>query len=218
MLITLDNNLKERIPTLRLGWVTATASVGVASPEQQAEFQRALRSFADCTPLDSIAGVPEIRAAREASRVLGRDPNRYRASAEALLRRSVKRQPIRSINNVVDVNNLISLQYALPVGSYNMGVINGQVTLRVGHISERYAGVTKGDVELEGMLVLCDSIGPFGSPAGDSARAPISVTTERIIVVLFSLNESTDLEEALSTTELALRRYASATSIQRGTT
>ena len=65
-----------------------------------------------------------------AYKAFGRNPGRYRVSSEALLRRVRRLDPLYRINTVVDVNNLISIQSGLSVGSYDIEQIKGDVLLR----------------------------------------------------------------------------------------
>jgi DNA/RNA-binding domain of Phe-tRNA-synthetase-like protein len=59
--------------------------------------------------------VESLKAWREAFRTFGVDPTKYRSAAEALARRLTKKDEIPSINTLVDLGNLISIRYGLPV-------------------------------------------------------------------------------------------------------
>ena len=52
-------------------------------------------------------------------RQFGVDPTKYRCAAEALLRRLTKKGDIPSINTLVDLCNLISIRFALPVAAFD---------------------------------------------------------------------------------------------------
>ena len=77
-----------------------------------------------------IAKQRNIKDTRKAYRSLGKDPTRYRSSAEALARRIIKGQELYSINNIVEINNLISLQSLYPVCAYDLSKIQGDITLK----------------------------------------------------------------------------------------
>lgn len=64
--------------------------------------------------------IPGVKGSRLAYKAFGRKPGRYRVSSEALLRRVRRLDPLYRINIVVDVNNLISIQSGLSVGSYDL--------------------------------------------------------------------------------------------------
>ena len=61
-----------------------------------------------------------IRGSRAAYKAFGRNPGRYRVSSEALLRRVRRGDELYHINSVVDVNNLVSVESGLSVGSYDL--------------------------------------------------------------------------------------------------
>lgn len=61
-----------------------------------------------------------MRGSRAAYKAFGRNPGRYRVSSEALLRRVRRGDELYHVNSVVDVNNLISVESGLSVGSYDL--------------------------------------------------------------------------------------------------
>lgn len=64
----------------------------------------------------NVAELPYIAAWREAYRRFGAKPSEHRSSIEAMVRRVIKPESIPSINPLVDIGNLVSLRYMLPVG------------------------------------------------------------------------------------------------------
>src|SRR5260370_745340 len=77
----------------------------------QAEQQRVLQRIGS-TPLSQVES---LAAWRRALRGFGVDPTQYRSASEALLRRLTKKGNIPSINLLVDLGNLVSIRYVLPV-------------------------------------------------------------------------------------------------------
>ncbi len=130
--------------------------------------------------------IPDLAEARTLYKSFGMDPSRHRPSSEALLRRVLKGRDLYHINNVVDTCNLASLSFLLPLGMYDLPLIQGDVTLRTGREGEEYAGIRKGPVHLEGRLGLFDSRGPFGSPTSDSARTCTGDGTTAILSVIMA--------------------------------
>lgn len=74
--------------------------------------------------------IPGVRGSRAAYKAFGRNPGRYRVSSEALLRRVRRGDALYHINSVVDVNNLLSVQSGLPVGSYDLEKLHIPITFR----------------------------------------------------------------------------------------
>ena len=90
-----------------------------------------------------IAGAPlseiiTLAAWRKTFRSFGVDPTKYRSAPEALLRRLTKKGDIPSINTIVDITNLVSIRYALPVASFDTRSIQGPVSVHFADGSERF--------------------------------------------------------------------------------
>jgi DNA/RNA-binding domain of Phe-tRNA-synthetase-like protein len=131
---------------------------------------------------------PVIAAVRAAFKATGKDPSRYRPSSEALTRRALAGKGLYKVNNVVDSGNLVSLMSGLPVGCYDAAWIKGDLTLRPATPGETYEGIGRGGINLEGLPVLADDGGPFGSPYSDSARTAVTEKTENLVFVIYGLN------------------------------
>jgi DNA/RNA-binding domain of Phe-tRNA-synthetase-like protein len=140
------------------------------------------RNYAGLQP----AQIDGLSAARELYKSFGIDPTKRRPSSEALLRRVLKGQPLPRICNAVDLCNLLSLQFLLPLGLYDARQIDGEVMLRRGATGESYSGIRKDAVHLDGHPVLVDRQGPFGNPTSDSLRTSVGPETRRICLVIFA--------------------------------
>jgi DNA/RNA-binding domain of Phe-tRNA-synthetase-like protein len=107
--------------------------------EQQATLQR----IGD-TPLSQIKS---LAAWRNVFRSFGVDPTQYRSAAEALLRRLTKKGDIPNINLLVDLGNLVSIRYALPVAVFDTSSLHGAVTVHFADGSERFTTLGQDEVE-----------------------------------------------------------------------
>lgn len=151
--------------------------------DETAALAAALRvRFAGQIPSD----IPGLREARDLYRAFGMEPTRHRPSSEALLRRVLQGKDLYRLNNVVDACNLASLEFLLPIGLYDLDLVRGDVTLRLGREGEGYPGIRKGPVNLAGRLALCDDEGGFGSPTSDSLRTCVHAGTSRLLAVIMS--------------------------------
>lgn len=119
-----------------------------------AEQQTVLRRIGE-TPLSQI---PALAAWRGAFRGFGLDPTQYRSAAEALLRRLTKKGDIPSINTLVDLGNLVSIRYALPVAVFDTRALQGAVMVHFADGSERYTtlGESEEDHPAPGEVVFSD--------------------------------------------------------------
>ena len=78
-----------------------------------------------------MAEIPSIAAWRRAFTRFGAKPTQYRNAAESLLRRLSKQGDIPTISTLVDMGNLISIRYALPVAIFDQDQIAGDITVRL---------------------------------------------------------------------------------------
>lgn len=154
---------------------------------------------------------PVIAATRAAFKTIGKDPSRYRPSSEALTRRVVAGKSLYQVNNVVDCGNLVSLMTGVPVGCYDAAWIKGDLTLRIGTPGETYDGIGRGGINLEGLTVLADMDGPFGTPFSDSARTAVTDKTRDLVFVLYGLNiDVAHVEAAAEMADTLLTAYCGA--------
>src|SRR6202163_3381454 len=129
---------------------------------------------------------PQISATRTAYKALGKDPARYRGSAEALLRRVIAGKSLPQINAVVDIINLVSVESRLPIGLYDLAHVSGGIVFRAGRAGETYKGIGKNDLNLEGLPIFCDALGPHGSPTSDSERTMVTSETKQVLAIIIS--------------------------------
>ncbi|MDZ7374587.1 MAG: phenylalanine--tRNA ligase beta subunit-related protein [candidate division KSB1 bacterium] len=143
----------------------------------------------------------------------GLDPTKVRPSSEALLRRVLRSKELPRINSLVDVCNLASVQFGLPVGLYDAQKIVGDVVCRPGWPGESYRGIGKEEIHLSGKPVLADARGPFGNPSSDSQRTQIDLSTAQALFVIFApyWYDSQRLAEHLQRATERIVRYCGGT-------
>jgi DNA/RNA-binding domain of Phe-tRNA-synthetase-like protein len=186
--------------------------VGPAGSELARELDAVCeRLRSELTP-ESVAELPAVHAVRAMFRAWGVDPARYRPSSEALLRRVAQGKGLYRVLNVVDINNLCSIETGWPAGSYDRAALLPPIALRPGRGGETYEGIGRHIWHTADRPVLADSAGPFGSPISDSTRTMIRETTTEVLAVIFAPAETADaaLEQALVRHAERLQRWAGA--------
>lgn len=210
MEIIIDASLRVAAPELVIGAARANVENSTQNPELWAEISRRVAEIGSSPSLPTLSELPQIKALRSAYRVLGKDPSRYRGSQEALFRRVLQGKPLQSVNTLVDINNLLSLECCHSIGSYDAMRICGQVTFRVGLERENYKGIGKDLINLDGLPIFCDEAGPFGSPTSDSERAMTTTATKKVLMLIIAFSGPTDLEKHLARAARLLEKYACA--------
>ena len=162
----------------------------------------------------TVSDIAQISETRRAYKLLGKDPSRYRPSAEALMRRLIQGKGIYRINNVVDTNNLISLKTGFSIGAYDARSLEPPIVFRKGETDEGYKAIGRGRLNLEHLPVFVDGAGPFGSPTSDSERTLISMDTDELLMVIIGFGETPDMSAALEFAAERLRLYCYAKDIR----
>jgi DNA/RNA-binding domain of Phe-tRNA-synthetase-like protein len=212
--IRIAPELKAKCPNVALGCVEAE----VKTETTPAGLDETLRAFEE-----RVAKLPEPRAVLEASAIiatrvgykaLGKDPARYRGSAEALLRRLIAGKGMPRINSVVDVINLVSVESRLPIGLYDEARLEGAIEFRAGRTGETYKGIGKYDLNLEGLPLFADAKGPHGSPTSDSERTMVTEATKRVLAIIVSFGGTSGLDVSIQRMKDLLTNYAAAGQIE----
>jgi DNA/RNA-binding domain of Phe-tRNA-synthetase-like protein len=136
-----------------------------------------------------LSQLKSINAWRGAFSRFGVEPTKYRNAAEALLRRLTKKGDIPAINTLVDIGNLISIRYALPVCVIDTRQLEGAVTVCFADGSEKYIPLGQDDHDFPrtGEVIFRDEAGKVLArrwcwrQSEDSSASPL--TTEVIVTI-----------------------------------
>ncbi len=206
--------MKAKCPRTALGCVTARVEAA-ASPAALLQEMKTRENEIQKLPFPrGVLESPQVEAARKAYKALGKDPARYRGSAEALLRRVVAGKGLPQINAVVDVINLVSVESRLPIGLYDLGHIVGEIVFRAGRTGETYKGIGKYDLNLEGLPLFADTVGPHGSATSDSERTMVTEATKQVLAVIISFGGAEGLERWAQRMSALLTQYAAGQDVE----
>ena len=164
--------------------------------------------FASETTLNAINKLPNIFETREVYKKLGKDPNRYRPSAEALCRRIVKGIPLYQINTLVDLINLVSLKTRYSIGGFDADKVEGDVMLGVGKADEKFEAIGRGMLNIEGLPVYRDDIGAIGTPTSDEERTKITLETTNLLMIINGYSGEKGLAEVTNWAKELLNKHA----------
>jgi len=132
----------------------------------------------------AISNHPTVAALRRLFRDAGCDPTRYRPASEALLRRLVKGDDLPVIHPLVDLNNCLSAELAVPCCVMVEGSFGTRLTWRAGRTGEGYESL-RGPFNLEGKPVLLDEHGPLDTPITGNVRVKVEPTTRAAWLVAY---------------------------------
>jgi DNA/RNA-binding domain of Phe-tRNA-synthetase-like protein len=214
MKVSIDAELRANCPRVALAGVTADVEAGATSEVLDNELRVCEEKLLKLAEPKAVLESAAILATRVAYKVLGKDPARYRGSAEALLRRVIAGKRLPRINNVVDVINFVSAESRLPIGLYDLAHVQGDIVFRAGRAGETYKGIGKYDLNLEGLPVFCDAAGPHGSPTSDSERTMVTLRTKRVIAIVISFGGADGLERWTGKMSELLKQYAAGREIE----
>ena len=215
----------ERFPSVVGGVVHATELTNGASPAELIEAFRAEQASVlariGATPLSEL---PSLAAWRRVFRAFGVDPTAYRSAAEALLRRLTKQGSIPSINTLVDLGNLVSIRYGLPVAVFDQRALTGATTVRFATGEERFTDLGSGQRETPepGEVIFTDDAGLVCArrwcwrQSAESASGP--GTTDILVTVEGHHDHAADdVAAAIADLEALLGAHARPASMRSGT-
>lgn len=185
------------------------------SQELWAEIEQQEKILAESYKMEQIRHRQAIDGTRKAYKAMGKDPNRYRPSAEALCRRAVKGMDLYRTLTVIDLINLLSLKTGHSIGGFDADKIVGDsLTFGVGRKDEPYEAIGRGELNIEGLPVLRDAVGGVGTPTSDNDRTKLSPQTKRLVMTvnMYAPSEISSQEVVAEVIRL-LEKYASAINI-----
>jgi DNA/RNA-binding domain of Phe-tRNA-synthetase-like protein len=222
ILFRYDADLLERYPTIRAGVIRARGVHNGPTPPAltdafRAEQQAVLTRLGD-TPLSEL---PSLAAWRRAFTAFGVKPTQYRSAAEALLRRLTKQGDIPDLNLLVDLGNLVSIRYALPVAVFDQRTTTGTVTVRFAEGVERFTdlGTTEIVTPEPGEVIFVDEAGLVSARRwcwrqSDQSAAREDTTDALITVEGHHATAAQDVQAALKDLQSLLAQYVPGAAVE----
>jgi DNA/RNA-binding domain of Phe-tRNA-synthetase-like protein len=213
--ITISDTVRQAAPGLTLGLICCDVTNSDFNAGLWQEISAAEVEIRERMPIDQINKIAAIKATRDAYKTLGKDPNRYRPSAEALCRRIVRGLPLYRINTLVDLINLVSIHTGYSIGGFDAGKIAGDsLLLTRGNGNDYFEGIGRGTLNIDGLPVYKDAMGGIGTPTSDHERTKLSADTTRLLMIINGYSGNGGVAQAVEYSTELLKKYASATHIE----
>lgn len=193
-------------------------------PDLETEYRSIQSEVAGRLAETPAAELGTIRAWRSVFAELGLKPTQHRNAAEALLRRLGRHGDIPSINPVVDIGNMISIQHGLPVAVFDASMIDGVLRVTFARGGETFTGIGSSEPEdpAAGEVVFLDDTEHVAARRWcwkQAAATATSPTTTSVLFVIEAVHDDLrrDLARAASELECLLARFQPTCSISRKT-
>lgn len=174
---------RHELPGWLLFWAALEPRTGADA--QLAELRREVTARARVShTLDRLSEHPTVAALRRLYRQAGCDPTRYRPSSEALLRRLLKGEELPSIHPLVDLNNCLSAELAVPACVMDVRFLRPPFVFRAGRPGEAYESL-RGPFNLEGRPLLVDELGPCDTPITGGVRVKVREDSCQVWLVAY---------------------------------
>jgi DNA/RNA-binding domain of Phe-tRNA-synthetase-like protein len=203
-----DRDIVERFPAVVGGVIHATGVQNApTSPRLAAAFRDETLAVRTRIGVTTLSELPTLAAWRKVFRGFGVDPTQYRSAAEALLRRLTKQGELPSVATLVDLANLVSIRYALPVAVFDERGISGSLIVRFARGDEGWAdlGSSQAEHPALGEVIFADDADVVSArrwcwrqSAGSAARAD----TTDILVTVEGHHETAERDVTLALADL----------------
>ncbi len=213
--IRFDTDLIHHCPGLVLGVIQCKITNTPNDEGLWATIREETRMLRGRLAIEEVKHQEAIMATRLAYKKCGKDPNRYRPSAEQLNRRILQGKDLYQISTAVDLINLVSLTSGFSIGGFDADNVKGDLVYGVGKAGEAYRGIGRGLLNIEGLPVLRDAVGGIGTPTSDEERTMLSVDTTCLLMNINAFNGKTPLlENTLSWSVELLKKHVHATDVE----
>ena len=211
--VSISDTIKNLVPQIKLGLISAEIIFAKENNLLQRAINEEIKRVSGIS-IESVKEIPQIKSSRESYKALGKEPARYRLSAEALHRRIIKGKGIYQISNLVDSINLASVKTGYSIGGYDETKIEGDILFDLGRVGEDYEAIGRGNMNIENLPVFRDKKGAFGSPTSDSVRTMITEHTKHIFLIVINFGGHPNFESELKEISGLLKKYCSGKNIE----
>lgn len=208
MKLIINPKIFKNFPELNLGVIVAK---NINNIDINDEIQTRIRNEKariqnDFTSTETLSQHPNIACWRTAYKSFGVKPKEYKSSVESLYRRVIKGENLRPINKIVDLYNLISLKYMVPVGGEDLNKIQGDLQLTFAEANEpavKLLGDSEPKQPKEGEIFYQDDLSAVCRRWNwkEAERTKLTEDTKNCVIVIEGLPPVTSEEIKTATKE-----------------
>lgn len=209
--IEFSDKIKKAAPHLKVLQIEARLSNPPTSDRLWLKIGDSYEYLRSNFKLEDINKRPAIAATRAAYKACGKDPNRYRPSAEALCRRVINGKGLYRLTTLIDIINLVSIDTGYSIGGFDADKIEGdRLILGVGEKDEVFNAIGRGSLNIEGLPVYRDGKGAIGTPTSDEERTKLTPETSHLLMLvnIYGDDEKGDVNDLLNYIYFLLTRFA----------
>lgn len=207
MNITIDDEIKKKTPDFHVGVMSCDVILYDNKDIDNLVNDCELEISENIDILD-VVKLDIIKDARDAYKIYGKDPSRYRLATESLYRRLAKGNKLYRINNIVDLGNILSLRSRKSVAVLDYDKIEGDILIRLGTSNDEYYGIGRGKINIENIPLYEDSVSPFGSTTSDTERTMITSNTKKMLIFIISFSGDSNLLHELNFAKNLYEKHA----------
>jgi DNA/RNA-binding domain of Phe-tRNA-synthetase-like protein len=211
--VTLSDELKSNCPEMVLGVLCCEVVNSKSNEALWREIEEQQEIIKTGYRIETVKTQHNIAATRRVYKNCGKEPNRYRPSAEALYRRTLREIKLYRINTLVDLVNLFSLSTGYSIGGFDADLVEGDVVAGVGRNEEPFNAIGRGELNINGLPVLRDAKGAIGTPTSDEVRTAIRPDTTSFLMNINAYTGQAELEKHVDFFIDKLEQYVFAKSI-----
>jgi lysyl-tRNA synthetase class 1 len=215
--LTIHGDVFDQFPELRIGVAVIR---GVRNRESHPELEllkaKTAQDLAEKYGTTNLGSLNRIKAYREIYRAFGADPGSRNPSAEALLRRAVKKS-FPKISAVVDSYNVSSAESIIPMAAYDLATLTLPVDLRFAQSGEVLHPISGGDpVSINaGELVYADQTQviclDFNYRDADATKITLDTTDVLLLIDGCADTPVDEIQDMLDLAVSRIVRYAGGT-------
>ena len=186
-MIEIENLVPD--PMFAAGVVVAE---GVAVAPSSPALEQLLNELAQRRADEDFPLAADKEAVRKLLKRGGFKPSGRNKPASEYLAQAAREGRFPHINNLVDINNLLSLEIGLPISLLDLRAFAGRAWLRYARAGEKYVFNAAGqEIDLEGLICVCGASGaPDGAPLGnavkDSMAGKLKADTISVLGVIYA--------------------------------